>query len=514
LGEEEYSYYMLNKADGYLNSTEEGVHTIPLVTKGYKTPFHMFSTPRTYEKGACILHMLRSLIGNDDFRKSLQTYLDLFKNKTAETDDLRKIFEQKSNKSLQEFFDQWIYRAGHPELSATVSVNNSAVNIKIQQTQVNLFRFPLDVMIVLLMSDGTEKKIEDILLIEDKKETEKTYNIPDGAAIKRVSIDPYFKILKKLNLFVQDTGNSILLNSLMDGETVIERIYAARALTGKQSTDLVSPLKNVILKENLYWGVRTEAAKTLGSIKGEASYEALKECYETVKNNKIKESILEALGSFSKADSFDLLKRILENDDESANVQYAAAVAIAKSGNEEKTIPMLSSLLDRKSYKNIVARGALEGLKIISLESSKRETVDTVESILIEKSKIGNDDRIRQTATSTLGYLSRYYKDRNRIVTHLKGLLNDGSIHIRNTAYASLGNAFRYMQDRQIVQDLKQGVLNEGSEFVKQTANRSINLIEKSPPQSHLLASERSSLKDTNYKVKTIEDIEKRIVLY
>lgn len=514
LGEEEYIYYMLAKADGYLNSAEEGVHTIPLVTKSYETPFHMFSTPRTYEKGACILHMLRSLIGNDDFRKSLQTYLDLFKNKAAETDDLRKIFEQNSGKSLQEFFDQWIYQAGHPELRASVSVNNSVVNIKVQQTQVNLFRFPLDVSIVLLLSDGTEKKIEDTLLIEAKEETEKTYNIPDGAVIKRVPIDPYFKLLKKLDLVVQDTGNSILLNSLMDGETVIEKIYAARALAGKQSTDLVSPLKDVILRENLYWGVRTEAAKTLGSIKNEASYEALKECYETVQNNKIKESILEALGSFSKRESFDLLKPILENDGESANVQYAAAVAIAKSGDEEKTLPLLSTLLGKKSYMNIAARGALEGLKIISLESSKRGTLDTVESILIEKSKIGNDDRIRQSATSTLGYLARYYKDRNHIITHLKGLLNDGSVHIRNTAYASLGNAFQYTQDTQIVRDLKQAVGKEGSEFVKQTANRSINLVEKSPPSSHLLASERSSLKNTNYKVKTIEDMEKRIVLY
>jgi aminopeptidase N len=519
LGEEEYSSYMLANADGYLNSTAEGVHTIPLVYKNYENPLDMFSTPRTYQKGACILHMLRSLIGDNDFRKSIQTYLDLFKNKTAETDDMRKIFEQNSGKSLQEFFDQWMYQGGHPELNVIVSVTNSTVNVKVQQTQVNLFRFPLDVMIVFLMSDGTEKKIEDTFFIEDKKEVEKTYNIPNGASVKRVPIDPYFKILKKLNLIVQDTDNAILLNSLIDGETVIEKINAAKALTGKQSTtDLVSPLKNVILQENLFWGVRAEAAKTLGSVRSEASYEALKQCYERVQNNnndnKIKESIVEALGSFSKADSFDLLKPILENDNESANVQYAAAIAIAKSGSEENTIPLLTALLDRKSYKNIVARGAVEGLKIVSLETSKKETIDTLESILIEKSKRGTDDRIRQAAISALGYLTRYNKDRSHIVTHLKGLLNDGSIHIRNTAYASLGNAFRYTQDGQMAQDLKVAILNEASEFVKQTAKRSIDLLEKSPPPSHQLASEKSSLKSTNYKIKTIQDMEERIVKF
>jgi len=85
---------------------------------------------------------------------------------------------------------------------------------------------------------------------------------------------------------------------------------------------------------------------------------------------------------------------------------------------------------------------------------------------------------------------------------------------ITNTAYASLGNAFSYVQDIQIAQDLKQAVLNEASEFVKQTAKRSIDLIEKSSPPSHQLASEKLSLKDTNYKVKIIQDMEERIVIY
>ena len=44
LGEDDYSNYMLALADGYLNSREEGAHTIPLVTKDYNTPFDMFST--------------------------------------------------------------------------------------------------------------------------------------------------------------------------------------------------------------------------------------------------------------------------------------------------------------------------------------------------------------------------------------------------------------------------------------------------------------------------------------
>jgi aminopeptidase N len=514
LGQDDYFYYMLGKADDYLNNTSEKVQKIPLVTRHYDTPIDMFETDRTYQKGACILHMLRSLIGDEDFKNSLRVYLDLFKFKTAETDDLRKIFEENSGKSLEEFFDQWIFQAGHPELNSRLSANNSIINIKIQQTQANEFKFPLEILIVLLMDDGTEKKIEDTILIESK-ETEKSYNAPKMTAIKRFVIDPHFKILKKLQLVIQDTDTSnILINSLINGETVIEKVYAARALKDEQSSDLIEPLKKVVLQDNVYWGVRAEAAKTLGSIRIDTSYEALKECLKAIENNKIKESLVEALGSFSKTDSFDLLKPILENDDESANVQYAAAIAIAKCGNEEETFPILSKLLGKKSYKDIVARGAIEGLKIIALDSQKMEKTDAIETTLIEKSKIGNDARVRQTATSALGYLARYRKERTNIIGHLKSLLNDESIHIRNTAYASLGNAFQYTQDAKIIQDLKLVIKNEDNEFVKQTAQRSMDLINLSHPQSHSLTSEKSLSKDKNYKITTIEDMEKRIVMY
>jgi len=168
----------------------------------------------------------------------------------------------------------------------------------------------------------------------------------------------------------------------------------------------------------------------------------------------------------------------------------------------------LSKLLDKKSYKNIVARGAIEGLKIVALESPKREMRDNIETKLIEKCKTGNDARVRQSATSALGYLARYHEDKKNIIDHLENMLRDESIHVRNTAYASLGNIFESTQDTKIIQDVKHAIKNEDKEFVKRTARRSINLIKKSHPSSHSLASEKSLLKDGNYKLKMIENME------
>jgi hypothetical protein len=51
------------------------------------------------------------------------------------TTDLRKIFESVSRICLHQFFDQWIYKSGHPKLGREFSLKDSSLNIKITQIQ-------------------------------------------------------------------------------------------------------------------------------------------------------------------------------------------------------------------------------------------------------------------------------------------------------------------------------------------------------------------------------------------
>jgi HEAT repeat protein len=134
--------------------------------------------------------------------------------------------------------------------------------------------------------------------------------------------------------------------------------------------------------------------------------------------------------------------------------------------------------------------------------------------MLIEKTKIQNEGGIRQAATSALGYIGRYHKERTNIVRHLKHLLNDDSIHIRNTAFASLGNVFEYSKDQQMSQDLNQKKIDETNDFVRETAEKSISLINENAPASQDLLLEKSLLKDKHYKTREIEQMEKCIALY
>jgi len=67
-----------------------------------------------YEKGAWVLHMLRRRLGDEAFFRGLRDYYNKHQEANATTNDLRSALEQSSGKDLREFFQRWIFQAGHP----------------------------------------------------------------------------------------------------------------------------------------------------------------------------------------------------------------------------------------------------------------------------------------------------------------------------------------------------------------------------------------------------------------
>jgi aminopeptidase N len=90
-----------------------------------------------YYKGAWVLHMLRARLGDDVFFEGIRHYYQTFEHGTALTDDLRHSLEAVSGEDLNDFFDQWIYRPGHPQLAFEWSWDEAAkiVEVQIQQVQ-------------------------------------------------------------------------------------------------------------------------------------------------------------------------------------------------------------------------------------------------------------------------------------------------------------------------------------------------------------------------------------------
>ena len=69
-----------------------------------------------YDKGAMVFHMLRKQLGEEAFWGALS---DLYRNrlfKTTSWTDIQKAFEARGQRSLQDFFDQWVFQSGAPQL--------------------------------------------------------------------------------------------------------------------------------------------------------------------------------------------------------------------------------------------------------------------------------------------------------------------------------------------------------------------------------------------------------------
>lgn len=105
----------------------------------------------TYQKGSWILHMLRGVIGTENFWKGIQAYYAKYQNGNATTSDFRREMENVSGIDLDWFFEQWLYNPGALNIEGNWMYNptNKEVHIVLNQVQneQNLFRMPIQVAI-------------------------------------------------------------------------------------------------------------------------------------------------------------------------------------------------------------------------------------------------------------------------------------------------------------------------------------------------------------------------------
>ena len=69
-----------------------------------------------YNKGAAVLHMLRRLVGDDEFFRGLRRFYRESRFRKVGTDDLRVAMEKESGKTLNRFFQQWIFGSTIPRV--------------------------------------------------------------------------------------------------------------------------------------------------------------------------------------------------------------------------------------------------------------------------------------------------------------------------------------------------------------------------------------------------------------
>ena len=157
-GYSSYKSDIVSDASGYLSSNPGWPMYNPqwaVVTPDVNT---LFNTAITYNKGACVLHMLRYVLNDTNvFFNCLRGYaMDTanFKYKSSATDDFTAKISQVSGQDLTWFIDQWVKQPNHPVYGNLYQFANNGngtwnVGFQAKQTQSNtpFHRMPLTIKI-------------------------------------------------------------------------------------------------------------------------------------------------------------------------------------------------------------------------------------------------------------------------------------------------------------------------------------------------------------------------------
>ena len=132
-GEDAGAFDLLGKKNQYLNEAHNR-YMRPIVFNRYDDPNDNFDS-HTYPKGACMLHLLRYILGDDTFFRILSTFLHQNEFKPVDTHDLMKTMKEVSGKNMDWFFEQYIFSPGHPVFEVTKSWNESTKKLLITVVQ-------------------------------------------------------------------------------------------------------------------------------------------------------------------------------------------------------------------------------------------------------------------------------------------------------------------------------------------------------------------------------------------
>ena len=159
--------------------------------------YNIFDSNRSYAKGATVLHMLRGIVGDSTFYRTLRTYAatPALAYSTAVTEDFQAVAQQVSGKNLGYFFKQWIYGEGFPSYTATITGGGTSATVRLQQTNAlsaspASFTMPVQMRVLSTAGDTTITVFND--------QADQTFTLSARGTITNVVVDPNNWILKTL----------------------------------------------------------------------------------------------------------------------------------------------------------------------------------------------------------------------------------------------------------------------------------------------------------------------------
>ncbi|UCG27028.1 MAG: M1 family metallopeptidase [Bacteroidales bacterium] len=348
LGEEEGAVNLLNKKNQYLDEAHNR-YIRPIVFHRWEYPNQNFDS-HTYPKGAVVLHMMRWILGDKPFRATLIHFLEKHAFKPVDTHDFYTAVKEATGQNLDWFFDQWLYRPGHPVFNITYKWNgkNKKLILTIDQVQdtskgIPVYRTP----VIIGITTSTDKRSHKIWL---EKESE-TYEFECSEQPLLVRFDEGNYLLKEWTF--TKSRDEILFQLRHDDVT--GRMWAASELSKYSSEKEVREALTETAKTDPFWSVRRVSVETLGNLKDRKLIKLFKEvCYD--QNSIVRRAAIQSLGKLNDTSLVIFLTERVEN--ENSYVAKAEAIRALGGFNDKSLRPLFEEMLTVDSPRNIIKRAA------------------------------------------------------------------------------------------------------------------------------------------------------------
>jgi len=145
-----------------------------------------------FKKGAMVFHMLRWVIGDDAFSKTLHAMTQQYAWKSISTVEFEKLAEKTSGQELRFFFAQWVDSTGVPQFKKSWAIYRTQKGYqaigKIQQ-DLDLFRMPVEVRVYVEGRKPITSRVEMVGTTAD-------FTVNTVTKPTKVVVDPASRLLK------------------------------------------------------------------------------------------------------------------------------------------------------------------------------------------------------------------------------------------------------------------------------------------------------------------------------
>jgi aminopeptidase N len=370
-----------------------------------------------YSKGAMVLQMLRTLLGEDVFWAGIQGYTQAHAHGLVETVDLQRSMEHVSGQELGWFFQQWVELPHVPRLTVTRKYADGRLKVRIKQAASDtrpIYTLPIDVEVG--TADGVIRRREwlsdDTLELVFELAEAPLYVAfdPDGGVLAKVEDEqepdaweaqlgsPSPLAVRAAISALSDTKKSDgLAKVLGDSQrSPLVRAAAAKALGAQRNSDLLRPF---LLGQ--HGRVREAVIRGLGRGTDTGVLSKLESIARSDRNPDIRRAALSAVANLSASRGVTLARALLRSSGGDGRLAGSAAGVIGKEGATSD----LSVVLSEGAFRASRNAGLWAAARIVSRQDAgpKRRAAARKVARALERHVNDLDYRTRYAVVNLLG---------------------------------------------------------------------------------------------------------------